>query len=459
MRLTPRFSVGCLVVLLLAPSAAVANGFYLGAVGSRATSMGGAFIGLADDYSAVHWNPAGITQLQGTEITVLGQDIIPLASREGRMTLQGPTIPGTPITGIIEATAETKHFFVPDLFLYTDPGPVRMLFDKVGFCAYALSGAGIAWSGDDVYGDVISEYETQPGDPSGLRRVMGEPEDFESNVKGYALSPVVAKEIIPGLSLGIAGHFVYGGFYLKNSGWFEDVYQDSSHLHPLKIEEDLTGWAYGATFGVLYRANEQTSAGITVRTPMKLRLEGDIEVDSTFGPLATDPDDTPTEKFDLTLPMWVGLGVAYRDFLIDGLIVTADVQWTQWSEMDKISRIMDVPIAPALGLDETRLNWDDTVQTRIGFEYVPSGAFSFRFGYYNDPNPSPDSTYSFVLPQISYDVMTLGLGYEADSWSADLALEYFLGKRRLIDASDNEWMQGKHVVDVIAPALSVTYHF
>jgi len=36
-----------------------ANGLSLNGLGSKAVSMGGAFIGLADDFSLVYWNPAG----------------------------------------------------------------------------------------------------------------------------------------------------------------------------------------------------------------------------------------------------------------------------------------------------------------------------------------------------------------------------------------------------------------
>ncbi len=39
--------------------------------GARALGMGGAFVGLADDVSAVWWNPAGLTQLERMEITTL----------------------------------------------------------------------------------------------------------------------------------------------------------------------------------------------------------------------------------------------------------------------------------------------------------------------------------------------------------------------------------------------------
>lgn len=46
--------------LLSFTSLLFAGGFALSGVGSRATSMAGAFRGLADDATAMYWNPAGL---------------------------------------------------------------------------------------------------------------------------------------------------------------------------------------------------------------------------------------------------------------------------------------------------------------------------------------------------------------------------------------------------------------
>lgn len=43
-------------------------------VGSRAISMGGAFVGIADDASALYWNPAGISSLSQNEVLFVHTD-------------------------------------------------------------------------------------------------------------------------------------------------------------------------------------------------------------------------------------------------------------------------------------------------------------------------------------------------------------------------------------------------
>jgi hypothetical protein len=57
-RLLRRSSWLALAALVSCPLAAGAQGFET--VGTRASGMGGAFVGVADDASAVYWNPAGL---------------------------------------------------------------------------------------------------------------------------------------------------------------------------------------------------------------------------------------------------------------------------------------------------------------------------------------------------------------------------------------------------------------
>ena len=49
------------------PGATAANFLKIG-IGARARGMGGAFVGLADDPSAVYWNPAGLSQLDCPQV-------------------------------------------------------------------------------------------------------------------------------------------------------------------------------------------------------------------------------------------------------------------------------------------------------------------------------------------------------------------------------------------------------
>ena len=66
-----------LTCLICLSSFGFSNGLNLNGLGARMVAMGGAFVGLADDFSAFLWNPAGLAQLKGTTIGLSGDVIIP----------------------------------------------------------------------------------------------------------------------------------------------------------------------------------------------------------------------------------------------------------------------------------------------------------------------------------------------------------------------------------------------
>src|SRR5512139_754459 len=59
-----------LLVLLLSASTSFAAGFRLPETGNKANAMGFAFTAQADNPSAIYYNPAGLTQLEGNNIAL-----------------------------------------------------------------------------------------------------------------------------------------------------------------------------------------------------------------------------------------------------------------------------------------------------------------------------------------------------------------------------------------------------
>jgi long-chain fatty acid transport protein len=445
--------VSTILVLLAVFGSASANGFLVPAVGARASGLGGAFIGLADDYSAAFWNPAGITQIEGAQVTVIGQDAASLGSREGMAIFQGATRLGNPVFADIQATSEAGHRLLPGVFLYPKFS-LGALFDKVGLAAYTFTGYGTRWSGDAVYDDLIAAYVTSRNDPAGYRRVMGDAPDNESRLVSYAVTPVVAKEIVPGLSFGLAGQAVYTSLETKVGGWYEESWVDSSRLHPYQMEDNASGWGYCATAGVLYKATKALSVGAVIRTPMTVTVKGQIEVTSTAPQLVSPKQD---QDYDLTFPMWAGLGLAYRDVLVNGLTLTSDVTWTQWSEFGQIVRNTETELPGEIASMDPQ--WDDTIEVGVGLDYRMSRAMSLRVGYRNVPSPVDAEHFTFVFPQIAKSVVSAGLTYRRDTWHADAALEYQAGESLDIPGNVNTDSNGKNLEDLLVASLALTYAF
>ncbi len=458
--------ITCVAVLILGPVLALANGFYTPTVGPRASAMGGAFIGLADDYSAVYWNPAGITQIKGMELTATGHDVVSLASRDGYVRYYGDTEDYYALVSV-GATSETANRIAPGVFFFTDAGPLRSVFDKVGMAAYTLTEYGSKWSADDVLSG--ADFVAHENDFRATY-LVGDMQDYESRIKTYVFSPVFAKEVVPGLSVGLTANIAYSHFTLKDVYMYTDVevtetpegYDYALYITPVQQTDDVTGWGYGATVGILYRVGRQFSAGLTVRTPMTMAYEG------TYGLLISGGGEADAKEqhdvdFEMRFPTWIGAGFAYRDLLFDGLTVTGDVQWTDWSTIENINRNIAWAAQSVFTeelqqeLDTTHLDWEDTVEVAVGFDYRLKRSLSLNLGYRNSPSPAPDSTYDFVMPQSAKNVIGLGVTYRQDFWRAAFAVEYQAGDKRTIAETTD--MDGKHLDDILIPSLSFTYAF
>jgi long-subunit fatty acid transport protein len=105
-----------LVVLMFTSASAMAAGFRLPEAGAKAMGMGFAFTAQADDPSAIYFNPAGLTQLEGNNF-------------KGGITYvkeNGATFTGTtPLTGgaTVTETQKDLDFFIPNLFFTRKASP------------------------------------------------------------------------------------------------------------------------------------------------------------------------------------------------------------------------------------------------------------------------------------------------------------------------------------------------
>ncbi len=420
------FKVVSIIVLMLGISfGAYSNGLNLNGMGTKAISMGGAFIAVADDYSAVFWNPAGLTQMDKANLSVFSSVIIPTGTYQ-----YAPAG--------IDMETESKMFPAPALTYY------KPLSDKLvfGLTVYATSGAGAYWDGAD-----LKPFNT--GFPLNTKAYK-----WESQVGGITFSPVVAYKVSDKLSLGVTLNVTYGML---------DMYRQGNGF---QFTEEATGIGFGATFGALFKPSDKLSFGFTFKTPQKLELKGDIAFEglSAAVPIPGLNDSVESTR-EITWPMWIGAGVAFKP--TDKLTIAFDVQYTQWSELGEIPATTEDPMwsatLPFVGklIDNAtyELMWEDATQIRVGFDYKLSDTFSLRGGYYSDPAPSPDTTLNILLPSISYNVFTVGFGYHTEKLILDAGFEYLSGADREADMSLGKAMPGTHGMSMLVPTISLTFIF
>ncbi|MCP5064388.1 MAG: hypothetical protein GY936_18255, partial [Ignavibacteriae bacterium] len=378
-----------------------ANGLSLNSVGTKALGMGGAFVGLANDATAIYWNPAGFAA-QKSSVDLFFTGIMPSGSYQ--MDAAG-----------IDATLKSN--------LYPTGGLLGVYNSKkltFGLGIYVPAGLGAEWNPEDV------------GQTANL--------ELLSQIGVVNISPAVAYQVNEKFSIGLAVNISYAMFDLKQDGG------------GVQFEEESTGLGFGATLGLQYKFSEKFQAGAAVRLATTVSMTGTAK-----NPMFTNFGFVSESDFDrdVTWPMWIAGGFAYSPSKC--LTLTFDAQYSQWSELDKLVATYDDAnwqgTLSGLGQDEFELDWEDAMQIRLGGEYLVSSSTAIRLGYYYDPAPAPDETLVILFPSSTNHVVTAGLGHSFGKYRVDAAVEYLLGADREIELNAVNAQPGTHHLDVFAFSL------
>ncbi len=390
-----------------------ANGLNLNGVGARAIAMGGAFLGLADDFTAIYWNPAGMVQIKRPVIGLFETNLIPKGTYR------------FPALGIDTATKASVY---PSGAL----GYIKPISDKLtlGILAYVPSGSGAEWDG------------------AALAKLSGGKEFvWKSFIAILSVSPAMAYQISKHLSVGASLNINYGMLKLQRPVGLGQYKEDA---HAVTVNANL---------GFLLKPVEEVAIGFSVRTPTKVNFAGTAEMPGAA--LVGLPGESDLDRQG-NQPLWLGGGVALK--LIPNLTVTADVQFTNWVELDTIPVEYTDPgwnqtaLQARFGYGDLDLKWQNTTQVRLGLEYTVSPSLKLRAGYYTDPAPSPESTLTVLLPNISYQGFTVGFGYQNERITLDAGIEYMKGKEREV-VYRMGLMPGFHNMNLVVPNISFAYKF
>ncbi|MFW6159817.1 MAG: OmpP1/FadL family transporter [Acidobacteriota bacterium] len=425
-------------------SLSFSNGLNLDGLGSRAISMGGAFVGLADDYSAIYWNPAGAAFFSSKVFGVSGLDILPSSTYEMSI-----PVPGVGPLTIVDAKTTTKHYLAGMAAYYHPVSPNIV----AGIGVYTPSGLGANWDGQDFA--VIS------GNNPAIK--------WQSKVGVVSFSPLIAVKL--------SDQIAFGATFNLNYGMFDLAMHAGEVIIPIAVlpyymyvdlgqyEESMTGWGYGATFGFMFKPNEVFSLGASLKTPSTIKFKGEASISnlSLIGANATSDSER-----DVTWPLWIGAGIAFNP--TPGLTLTADIQWTQWSTLDNIRTDYKDPFWQIMmeesGDDNRPLRWKNVAQLRFGFEYLMRENLALRGGYCYDPTPTPDETLNVLLPSYTFNVFDIGLGYNLNGLCIDFGLEYLAGKERevlyekyVLDPDYATAQPGIYNISIFVPHFAISYKF
>lgn len=372
--------------------------------GARALGQGGAFIAVADDATAASWNPGGLTQLERPEFSIVGSflstqdDFDPSNSDPSR-----------------RAAFNNQTVSREDLNFASIVYPFKILGKN--FVA--------SLNYQQIY-DFHSEQEYKQKlnlSTSEKQFLQRKEEDFESQGGIGALTPAIAMQVLPKLSLGVAIN-VYTDEFFGNFAWRQTT---NTRVHTFK--KDINGvnkstefvtlnetfknaQAVNATIGLLWnvweKEDKSLTFGVVYDTPYTLNIDRVSEGSSVIH---------ERRHFEIDTPMSFGAGLHFR--CNDALCFSTDVTWTDWSSF--IQKDEDGNKFRPLGVNTPKdRDISDTYSVKFGTEYLifrEKMVIPLRGGLFYDPRVSLDS------PTDVYGV-SVGSGITFKRFSIDAAYQY-----------------------------------
>ncbi len=405
--------------LILLVSTAYPASMQAPSIGARATGMGGAFVGVANDPSSLFWNPAGLGLCEGTMFMKGTAFVTPYSYYE--------------VDGADEEKNITTTQVIPNIFFTHN-------FDNsvsLGLGYYTPFGLGQRWEDD-----------------AALR--------FNSTRSEISLNNLQA-----GASFRLADEFIIGaglanGFAKMNTKSFAIVIPDGG-IFP--SEAAVKTWGEGSgmsgNIGFLWLPSDNWKLGGVWRSETNVEFKGDVDISPTGSP-TYDRE----VSMDFTFPQTVCLGLSYSGF--DRWLLSGQVDWVNWSKLDTITQKLDAPVtlfsppATVITTDEIEIsrNWEDRYIFRIGAEYEVAPEVTLRAGYMWDPSPVPAETLDPMMFDISSNRYSLGVSFPIWKVQIDAAYSYCQGIKREADDSENvpptdgDYWGHSHMVEV-----SATYAF
>lgn len=420
---TLRKSALASAILLSTTGTAMAASFQI--LEQSPSHLGHAFAGTASnvhDATTVFFNPAGMSQLEGSQVTVAGNLIFTRADFHDR---------GSNTGGIEGRTKETG--FVPNLY-YVQPINERWTF---GFGANAPFGLASDF-GQDWMGRYLATH---------------------SELRVVNLNATFAYEVNDNLAFGIGINYQRADVTLESQvdstlGVNPGLSTDSS----ARIEG--SDYAIAGDFSVFFRPVESTTFGLVWRQGATFTLDGDAQftLNDACTPGAGFPTGAPpapttgsicaaaltaiegSASAEVDLPDTVTFSVSHR--LDDRWTVHGDWAWTDWSSIqtvDVINRANGVPV------DELELFYEDTWRYALGVTYVNESPWTWRAGIARDRAPQTDPyLVNPRIPDQNRTWLSAGFNYAfSNELSLDVGYAHLLIKTARINNADE---QTGHVV-------------
>ena len=397
-------------MLATLPCSAFALGIRIVDQDAFATSRGEAFTATADNPSAIYYNPAGITQLDGThaQFGVYG------------ITLESSVNPALP--GAKNFDTKFEYQAAPQFYLtYKSPSaPIAL-----GLGTYAPFGFGLEFPDDASFRTLAKK----------------------GRIQYLSINPVIALEVTKTLSIAIGGSINHGRAKLARGIVTEgDEFQFKGD-----------GVGYGFNAGILWKPHPMHSLGLTYRSATSIDFTGhsrvripEFAVTTPFGPLTVPRFDSENDAdLNFHFPQTIIAGYSFRP--TPEWNFEFDLDWTDWDSLNTLT------VHQTSGKVALPFNWESSFLYEFGATRRFSHGINVSAGYIYSENSVPSESFNPLIPDSNRHIISVGIGQELERLSWQVAYQYAYGPHRKIE--NGTLADGVYRFQSDAVTFSVGYKF
>ncbi|MBH3446895.1 outer membrane beta-barrel protein [Pseudomonas moraviensis] len=374
--------------LLFASLQAEAGGIMIYEAGHEGTGLANAGSAvMASDPSILMTNPAGISQLAGTQINFNAQLILGDVSfsRDNANTFGG------------NEGGNALKYLPGSSFFISHQLDER---SSIGFGMYG--NFGLALDYDD---DWAGRYFAQ-----------------ESAIIGVSFQPTYAYKITDDLSVGLGPRFMLG--YFRTEVAVNNNVLGLGNAEDGQLRYKDTDWGTGANVGVLYNLNERTKLGLAWTSKIKLKFEDKPELKKITNPLlrlALNRLDADQLNVDMNVPQTVTTSVSYQ--LDPQWTLLGSLGWQDWSDFGKVGVEVDTDLGSTARTAQRQ--YKDTWHASIGAQHQINPKLRWNVGLGYDSSAVDDKDRTVDNPMNEAWRLATGVSYALQD-DVDVHMSYTL---------------------------------
>lgn len=364
--------------------------------------LGGAFIAVADDATAVSFNPAGLAQLLKPEASFVGRGLSKrLSFQDFETTSKGRQL------AVSDSLASETRF---DPLFISGTIPLRMNGHSLVVQLSVHRQFALAESSDRD----LTETDVVSGTPSFVHQRIDQTGQID--VYSFAMAYEASERILVGVS-----YNQWRGRWDLNS---ESSKQQGASTTFANYRQVNTLDGNNFNLGLIWRW-PTWSLGLVRRTPFHADYAFGTALDTNASGVTFK--DSPYARYGLHWPASTGLGFAWRPK--NHWLITSDLLHTLWSDARYMTPMASLNNLSFFDLDRANRT-PNVTSVHAGAEYLhltKSGSvIPFRFGLSREPQPVVDRTTGDQ--RVVFNV-AVGTGFKRGNTSVDIAYRYGWDRR------------------------------